>query len=256
MRFTTDSDGQTVKTEASKRLVPLHPDLIELGLWGRVERLREAGEERLFPGMRVDSKAGTGNAISKGFGHYLKQLKIGPRRANGTVGFHSLRKTVIGGALLSSDEGGRDVPVVRRTRRRSSRPRRRTCIWSPPHAASALPAAWRALRSPPPPSSTPQVVCAMYGISAVTPPGADPLTGDERAPASMSMYFEIQRIAVFVAEAAAPRAAGFDPAPRLRVELQRVLRDVPEDRIPPELRDALLTGLVLGAEAAARWLPG
>jgi integrase len=95
VRFTTDSDGETVKTEASKRLVPLHPDLIELGLWERVERLREAGEERLFPGMRIDSKAGTGNAISKGFGHYLKQLMIGPRRANGTVGFHSLRKTVI-----------------------------------------------------------------------------------------------------------------------------------------------------------------
>lgn len=95
VRFTPDSDGQTVKTEASKRLVPLHPDLIELGLWERVERLREAGEERLFPGMRIDSKAGTGNAISKGFGNYLKQLKIGPRRANGTVGFHSLRKTVI-----------------------------------------------------------------------------------------------------------------------------------------------------------------
>jgi integrase len=95
VRFTTDSDGQTVKTEASTRLVPLHPDLLDLGLWQRVEKLRKAGEERLFPGMRIDSAADTGNAISKGFGNYLGRIKVGPRRANGTVGFHSLRKTVI-----------------------------------------------------------------------------------------------------------------------------------------------------------------
>lgn len=69
-----------------------------------------------------------------------------------------------------------------------------------------------------------------------------------------SAYFEIQRIVAFVTEAAAPHAPGFDPTPRLRVELQRVLRDVPEVRIPPELRDALLTGEVLGPEAS-RWLP-
>lgn len=72
--------------------------------------------------------------------------------------------------------------------------------------------------------------------------------------ADASAYFEIQRVAAFVAEAAAPRVPGFDPIPRLRVELQRVLRDVPEVRIPAELRDALLTGAVLGPEAA-RWLP-
>ncbi len=72
--------------------------------------------------------------------------------------------------------------------------------------------------------------------------------------ADASVYFEVQRIAAFVAEAAAPHTTGFDPTPRLRVELQRVLRDVPEARIPSELRDALLTGAVLGSEAA-RWLP-
>jgi integrase len=93
--FVADSDGQTLKTKASKRLVPLHPDLIELGVWARVERLKEEGAERFFPDMRIDSHAGTGNAVSKGFAYYLKQLEVVPRRANGRVGFHSLRKTVI-----------------------------------------------------------------------------------------------------------------------------------------------------------------
>lgn len=107
VRFTVESEGQTLKTEASQRLVPLHPDLIEMGLWTRVEELRAAGEERLFPDMRIDSKAGTGNAISKGFGYYLKQIGIKPRRANGRVGFHSLRKTVIQALQASGLSGER-----------------------------------------------------------------------------------------------------------------------------------------------------
>ena len=66
VRLTNDSDGQSLKTESSKRLVPIHPDLVRLGLLERVKRLREEGAERLFPDMRIDSRAGAGNSISKG----------------------------------------------------------------------------------------------------------------------------------------------------------------------------------------------
>jgi integrase len=95
LRISTQSDGQSVKTEASRRLVPIHPDLARLGLIDRVATLRKEGHERLFPDMRIDGRAGAGNAVSKGFGYYLGKLKIKPRRANGIVGLHSLRKTVI-----------------------------------------------------------------------------------------------------------------------------------------------------------------
>lgn len=95
IRIDADSDGQSVKTQTSKRLVPIHPDLVQLGLVERVERLRAKGEERLFPKMRIDSKAGAGNSMSKAFSYYLSKLGIRPRRKNGTVGFHSLRKNVI-----------------------------------------------------------------------------------------------------------------------------------------------------------------
>lgn len=108
MRLTADSDGQSLKTESSRRLVPIHPDLLRLGLWERVEALRARGAERLFPDMRIDSRAGAGNSISKSFSYYLGTLDIKPRRAAGIVGFHSLRKTVI------QTLQGSDLPAERR----------------------------------------------------------------------------------------------------------------------------------------------
>ena len=48
VRITNDSDGQSVKTDNSKRLVPLHPDLLKLGLWERVVSLRAQGHGRLL----------------------------------------------------------------------------------------------------------------------------------------------------------------------------------------------------------------
>lgn len=68
------------------------------------------------------------------------------------------------------------------------------------------------------------------------------------------MYFHIQRIASLVTQAAAPHRPGFDPEFRLRQELKRVLRDVPESELPAELRDAVISGAVVGT-AAPRWLP-
>lgn len=90
VKICADSDGQGIKTgEGGERLVPLHPDLITLGLWERVEALRSAGAERLFPAMRIDSAAGRGNAISKGFSYYLSCLGVKPRRAHGIVGIQA-----------------------------------------------------------------------------------------------------------------------------------------------------------------------
>jgi integrase len=94
VRIQAELDGQRVKSDAGQRLLPLHPDLLELGLMDRVERLRAEGEEWLFPGLKLDGAAGVGNALSKGFSYYLKTLGVKPRRMNGRVGFHSLRKNV------------------------------------------------------------------------------------------------------------------------------------------------------------------
>lgn len=97
VRLTVESDGQSVKTESSKRLVPLHPDFLKLGFIEYVQTLRDAGEERLFPDVNLEGKAGKGSVISKSFTYHLKrpEVAVKPRRQNGRVGFHSLRKTVI-----------------------------------------------------------------------------------------------------------------------------------------------------------------
>lgn len=123
IRITEESDEQALKSEPSKRLVPLHPVLIDLGLWTFVQQLRARKEVRLFPGIRLDGKAGRGSAISKTFTTHLEGLNIKARRENGTLGFHSLRKTVIqalqGSALtperrrsLVGHEPGDDVHTI------------------------------------------------------------------------------------------------------------------------------------------------
>jgi integrase len=105
VRLTAESDGQSIKSESSKRLVPLHPDLIALGLLDRVKKMREAGEERLFPEVRLGGAAGRGASGSSGFSYHLtrKTVAVTARRKNGRVGFHSLRKTIVQGTGVSDE---------------------------------------------------------------------------------------------------------------------------------------------------------
>lgn len=106
LKITDESEGQQLKTDASRRLVPLHPDLIRLGLDDLITRRKAAGEPRLFD-VALHHKAGVGSTISKGFTNFLKARGIVSRKVDdaapaaeettlkGRVGFHSFRKTVI-----------------------------------------------------------------------------------------------------------------------------------------------------------------
>jgi integrase len=93
MRISDEGIGQSIKNEASRRTIPVHPHLIELGLKDRVERLRATGETQLFPRAKAGSVNGMGNWLSKSFGDHL--ARHGIQSPVGIVGFHSLRKTVI-----------------------------------------------------------------------------------------------------------------------------------------------------------------
>jgi integrase len=93
IRVSDEGEHQKVKTEASLRTVPLHPDLLALGFLEYVDSLRGRGDWRLFPQASVTATNGAGNWISKAFSRHLATVGGGWPEAK--RGFHSLRKTVI-----------------------------------------------------------------------------------------------------------------------------------------------------------------
>lgn len=92
--FNLLGDHKSLKTDASERKTPVHPDLIALGLWERVERLKAAGETKLFPGLNFIAQNGPANGAQRAFSRYLERLNI-EARGGGKVGHHSFRDTVI-----------------------------------------------------------------------------------------------------------------------------------------------------------------
>ena len=83
-------EGKRLKTKAGKRLIPIHSELIRLGLLRYVESLRGRGEARLFPELS-QHRDGYGHTVSKWFQRYRKRVGI---TDEGKV-FHSFRHTVI-----------------------------------------------------------------------------------------------------------------------------------------------------------------
>ena len=87
-----EGDRKSVKTEASRRLIPMHPRLIQLGLLDYVAVKRRLGEQKLFPTFTYDPKNGWGRRL----GHYFN-TRLLPELGlkNSGLVFHSLRHTVV-----------------------------------------------------------------------------------------------------------------------------------------------------------------
>lgn len=85
----TDEDGKRLKTDASRRSIPIHPELIRLGLPEYAEAIRKAGHESLWPilGMHPERP---GLIISNWFGHYRKSIGL----TEAYPDFHSFRHLV------------------------------------------------------------------------------------------------------------------------------------------------------------------
>ena len=98
-----DEEGHTIKTDKSRRFVPVHKYLMHLGFKDRVDKLRAQGEKRLFPEMYLwekdpnrvkPGKVYVGQTISKWFcgkDRFLDSIGI----TNEKLVFHSLRKNFI-----------------------------------------------------------------------------------------------------------------------------------------------------------------
>lgn len=103
-REATETD-KSLKTINAQRHVPLHSSLIELGLLGYVQALRDAGHKRLFPELRFDERKGYGKAAGSWFNERFlgKRLEI---ERDGRKTFHSFRHN------FATALGDADVPTL------------------------------------------------------------------------------------------------------------------------------------------------
>lgn len=90
LRITADGGSKRLKTKAARRYIPLHPELIRLGLLDYADRLHQQGHDRLFPELK-EGRDGYGHAASKWFAAYATRCGVD---APGKV-FHSFRHTFI-----------------------------------------------------------------------------------------------------------------------------------------------------------------
>ena len=90
IRIDDSTEGQNLKNSSSRRLLPLHPALLEHGLLLHVRSIEASGSDRLFPELEP-VRGKLGHAVSKWFGRYKTKRRItDPKKT-----FHSFRHTLI-----------------------------------------------------------------------------------------------------------------------------------------------------------------
>ncbi|GCL61630.1 site-specific integrase [Pseudaquabacterium pictum] len=89
-----------LKNVNARRQIPVHRELVRIGLIDWTERLREAGYTRLFPELKYDKVKGYGKSFTKAFSRYLSGLGM-PR--NGRKVFHSFRHNMTNKLLNELD---------------------------------------------------------------------------------------------------------------------------------------------------------
>jgi integrase len=91
-----------LKTAAGKRIVPVHPFLIKLGLLERVKTLRSKGEQHLFSRKTLSKREGNVSAnVTQWFTRFRRDCGVGAGEGEvSNVTFHSFRHTFITWAKL------------------------------------------------------------------------------------------------------------------------------------------------------------
>ena len=93
MSINMDGDTKSIKTSAAKRLIPVHPVLIDLGLLDYLEDVKVLGlTKEVFPGIGANVDLEKGNAIGQAWGRHLVKLGI---KEESLHTYHSFRSTAI-----------------------------------------------------------------------------------------------------------------------------------------------------------------
>lgn len=90
IRIDDGHQSQNLKNSSSRRTLPIHPTLIQLGLLDHVNNQRSQSSDRLFPELEP-VRGKLGHAPSKWFGRYRNKVGVtDPKKT-----FHSFRHTMI-----------------------------------------------------------------------------------------------------------------------------------------------------------------
>ena len=90
LRIDDNGAGQNLKNASSRRVIPLHPSLLDMGLLQHIESVKAAGADRVFPELEA-VRGKLGHAPSKWFGRYKTKQGV----TDGRKTFHSFRHTLI-----------------------------------------------------------------------------------------------------------------------------------------------------------------
>lgn len=82
-----EGEDQRLKTSTSRRRIPIHPTLLELGLEKLIERRKAEGAVRLFPDLPMGEDGYYSSPFSKYFGRFLKASGADAAKTS----FHSFR---------------------------------------------------------------------------------------------------------------------------------------------------------------------
>ncbi len=85
------SEGNRLKNQNSQRFIPVHSELLAIGLVVHAEKTRASDHERLWPEFRRNTHGSYSASYSKWFGQYKNVIGI----TNSKKTFHSFRHTFI-----------------------------------------------------------------------------------------------------------------------------------------------------------------
>lgn len=83
----SDGGSKTVKTDAGERLVPVHPELVNIGFLDYHKAVKKADHNRLFPELKPGHDGYMSGPFSKWFSRHLTKIKAKTPRTS----FHSFR---------------------------------------------------------------------------------------------------------------------------------------------------------------------
>lgn len=92
----------SLKTGASRRIIPVHDEVLARGFMTYVEHMRASGSHALFPDIRADSKGNLAGNYSKWFNLYLARIDI-KRRGLDWISFRHTLKTMMREARIDQE---------------------------------------------------------------------------------------------------------------------------------------------------------